>query len=118
MCFGKYLKNFSTRITCIRGESVIDCVDEQIPGDKVIIKCKSGYKVTNENSETERICLESGEWSGAAYECEAECGLSSSGIPWNAPVYKNKESICGGSLISGKILSLKQNYKHQINNKH
>lgn len=111
MCFGKYLKNFSTRITCIRGESVIDCVDEQIPGDKVIIKCKTGYKpLTNENdSEIERICLESGEWSGTAYECQAKCGLSSSGIPWNAPVYQNKEPICGGTIISGKIKLLASN---------
>lgn len=105
MCFGKDLKNFSTRITCIRGESEIDCVDEQIPGDKAITKCKTGYKPSNKNYETERICLETGVWSGSTYECEAMCGSSSFGIPWNAPVYKNKKPICGGTIVSGKLSS-------------
>ena len=41
----------------MRGESIIDCVDEQIPGDKVIIKCKTGYKPVNDVHDTERVLL-------------------------------------------------------------
>ncbi|CAO1311525.1 unnamed protein product [Diamesa tonsa] len=83
---------------------MISCVDKQIPGDKVIIKCKTGYKPINDVNESERICMKTGEWSGSALECEAECGYSSSGIAWNAPVFKNKLPICGGTAISEFIV--------------
>ena len=51
------LKTFTIKVTCTRGESIIDCVDEQNPGDKVIIKCKTGYKPVHDVHETERVLL-------------------------------------------------------------
>ncbi|CAO1373113.1 unnamed protein product [Diamesa serratosioi] len=104
VCLTKDLTNLSTKITCIKGDLKVDCVDEQNPGDKVIIKCKSGYEPSNNIHETERICLETGEWSSSEFECVAKCGYSSNGIPWNAPVYKNKKPICGGTIISEFIV--------------
>ncbi|CAO1427838.1 unnamed protein product [Diamesa hyperborea] len=86
----------------MRGKTRIDCFKEHIPGDKVIMECKVGYKPMNDDRE--RICLETGEWSGSLFECETRCGDSSFGTGWNAPVFKNKSPICGGTFISEFIV--------------
>ena len=64
-------------------------------------------------------CEESGNWSHAAFKCEAVCGkvarhsvpLQIGGkisnvteVPWHVGIYKESEQICGGTIITERLV--------------
>ena len=53
--------------------------------------------------------MEDGNWDRAAASCLPKCGLikeNKNGIqvPWNVAIYKNELFICGGTIISEKVV--------------
>ena len=90
-------------------------------------------------------CLESGQWDLKVHQCEADCGITLIGLfrffhlfeqflmllrisaenttmtllPWHVGIYKNGEQICGGTIISERVvISAAHCFSVSTNNTH
>ena len=108
--------------SCYRNGEEFPCSGDLLPGTKALIRCRFGY-VESTASNPELICLQSEEWSHEAMQCQPECGIITlkNSVPWHVSIYKNEKHICGGTIISERVVisaaycfSKATNY-HQVN---
>lgn len=110
----------SMKITCKRGGVEISCYENLFQHDTAHIECKEGYiypRYSRISSDIE--CLLSGRWSHPIYECVADCGrvtkkaaalvvhgenTEASEFPWNVAIYRANVLICGGTIISERVI--------------
>ncbi|XP_070496737.1 clotting factor C-like isoform X2 [Chironomus tepperi] len=107
-------------LTCMRENQKIPCNDTLFAKDIVKINCKNGYEYPSHTMVTTEIeCKGNGKWSGMIYECQPVCGKLTkkskaliihgektdvTEFPWNAAIYTNNILICGGNIISERVM--------------
>jgi hypothetical protein len=106
-------------ITCKRDEIQISCNENLYQHDIAIVQCNQGYTHLDPNIQTEIECMPSGRWSRPIFECVPSCGrvtkkaqaLIVNGaetdvaeFPWNVAVYRENYLICGGTIISERVI--------------
>jgi hypothetical protein len=121
-CSGDAIRSLdaSMTVTCHRNGMAISCYENLLQHDIIRIECQEGYtypKHARISSEIE--CLPSGRWSHPIYECVADCGrvtkkaaalvihgydTNASEFPWNVAIYRNDILICGGTIISERVI--------------
>lgn len=108
----------SMKITCKREGIEISCYENLHKHDIAQITCKDGYTYPKHMS-PEIECLPSGRWTHGIYDCVADCGrvtkkskalivhgndTEASDFPWNVAIYRNNILICGGTIISDRVI--------------
>ena len=51
------------------------CSGNLLPGTKAVIRCHTGYVEPKRHLNPTLTCMENGNWSHKAFQCEAECGV-------------------------------------------
>jgi hypothetical protein len=128
-CSNEYLNGKTINIICMRERIEVPCDQDLFQNDVAHIKCKVGYVYPrNGIIKSEIECLPNGKWSGAVFECNPDCGrttkkskplivngidANASDFPWNAAIYLQTTLICGGSVITERIvLSAGKKFTH------
>ena len=108
------LVDFSSKAyNCKLNGKAIACDQNLALGTQVDVQCKTGYTIRavpvtpNQNT-----CLDTGRWNHQVYKCFSVCGqLIADGnkdkiskAPWNVAVYRNQELICGGTILTERII--------------
>lgn len=101
---------FSAR--CEYNQEEIPCNQSLKSGTLAELSCRPGYQKPNRPVHSRIVCDEHGDWDYSPYRCEAICGRDlaeevgeeNTVQPWNAAVYRFYEQICGGTIISAKIV--------------
>ena len=90
-----------------------------MPGTEAEIRCRFGYLKPANALKSKLTCQESGNWSHVAFKCEAVCGKvarhsvplqiggkisNSTEVPWHVGIYMNGTQICGGTIISERLV--------------
>ena len=110
----------SQAYNCELNGITVPCEQNQVPGTRVEVHCRIGYNIQKmPEVPNQFICLNDGKWNHQTYRCFAICGVQTpvatqlislgqkagvSEAPWNVAVYKNQELICGGSIITERII--------------
>lgn len=105
---------------CTLHGAPISCEESLVPQTEVNTKCKLGFQSIQNRPYSRSNCLEDGTWDKAAVQCHPGCGLSisrkaspllvggvstnNSMVPWHVAVYEMDEFICGGSIITSKLV--------------
>lgn len=119
-CPSDVLHGQTITFTCKREQFVVSCDDHLFAHDTVHIDCKSGYEYLHGSELKTKIeCMPSGKWSSPIYECVPSCGKVTkkaaaliihgkdtevSEFPWNVAIYFTNVLICGGSIISERVV--------------
>lgn len=105
---------------CERDGNPVQCNEKEFfSGTIATLDCKVGYKMPDHHVFRELICDDFGKWNHNAFACDPQCGIitpraasrmfqgeeaSSNEFPWHVGIYRHDEHICGGSIISEKIV--------------
>ena len=120
-CPNEALKEDETlTIKCKRNGANISCIENLSQKDIAVIQCKQGYNYPNMNNQPQTIeCLAGGKWSQPIFACVPNCGRVTKKaaalivrgsdtdvleFPWNVAVYRGDLLICGGSIISERVI--------------
>lgn len=98
------------------------CNQQHIVGTVAYITCGSYYDFPSESSYLSQklTCLSTGVWDKVAIRCKPRCGRVTQSatayvvggkkakniaeVPWTAAIYKRDVLICGGTIISEKLV--------------
>ena len=75
LCPLKEIPGQGIKPICKRNRRTILCSDDLLPGTIATIHCRSGYVEPAYIVNRKLTCLESGQWSHQALQCEADCGV-------------------------------------------
>jgi hypothetical protein len=119
-CTGVQVMGRTIRTDCDRKGVSIPCDDAQPPGTVATIKCRSGYRLPDRSDLRFTLtCTESGDWDYPPFRCTPRCGAPTakakpyvvSGrdadiaeVPWHVAIYRSNVLICGGTIITEKIV--------------
>ncbi|XP_029342388.1 uncharacterized protein LOC115033024 isoform X1 [Acyrthosiphon pisum] len=121
------LESNSLDVICSHKGKYVNCSSPSIPDTIATPSCKPTYTAPNGQDETplELLCQSNGTWNNQLYKCNPYCGrvfiknqlLIENGenatvgtAPWNVGIYQlnkkksNHDLICGGSIISPKLV--------------
>ncbi|XP_016661869.1 uncharacterized protein LOC100160377 isoform X2 [Acyrthosiphon pisum] len=122
------LESDSLDIKCSHNGQYANCSNLLIPDTIATLSCKSTYNAPNGQDETplELLCQSNGMWNKQLYRCNPNCGrvyiiknhvltknvenATVGTAPWNVGIYQlnkkksNHDLICGGSIISPKLV--------------
>ena len=115
------LVNFSSKAYyCKLNGIAVACDQNHAPGTQVDVQCQTGYTIRAVLvTPSKYTCLNTGRWNHQVYKCFGICGLQTpvgqqfiadgykagiSEAPWNVAVYRNQELICGGTILTERII--------------
>ena len=91
-----------------------------MPSTQADVSCKLGYRQSQIESGTKFNCRSDGTWDEEPIKCVPGCGLlktikstpllvggintNISQVPWNVAVYRRGQHICGGSIVSSRVV--------------
>ena len=120
LCPGNELTGLSSHASKCEFDGIeVPCFKSSNPGTLAHIKCKLGYETPESGFTSLLTCSNNGQWNHALPNCLPVCGLQTpqaktfivGGVetlpttaPWNVAIFKNKDLICGGTILTEKIV--------------
>lgn len=119
------LNKISIKVACEYKNRGLNCKQLLPPGTRITITCAVGYARPQRQVPDIIVCDQSGEWHSHPWQCDEVCGevkadvvpfivggeeTTVSKVPWQAAIYmyndpnRRYDFICGGSIISSKIV--------------
>lgn len=123
-CPKHVIQGITFKAVCNLNGRTVPCDDKIKSGTRAKIHCQDKYKESEGNLRSILVCGDDGEWDNNPRSCEQVCGIElaptkafvANGIdtpidkaPWHVAIYQNFDRqnykhICGGTIISAKIV--------------
>lgn len=122
ICSGADVTGKTIKTNCELNGKTVSCNQQHLVGTVAFIECGPFYDMPKELSHLSKklTCQSSGSWDKLALRCLPRCGritqLSTAyvvngrkaknigEVPWTAAIYKRDVLICGGSIISERLI--------------
>ncbi|CRL04521.1 CLUMA_CG017596, isoform A [Clunio marinus] len=122
ICSGGDVTGITIKTICELNGKIVPCNQQHIVGTECYIECGSYYEEPKDGTHLSKklTCLSSGSWDKLALRCEPRCGRITqfstayvvngkkaqniAEVPWTAAIYKRNILICGGSIVSERLI--------------